>query len=182
MPAQKISSSVKQQKIITSGNFKFADMTDDGAGRHFFQVKDLDFKGVNQLSLWVQNNATPVGTTSGDISLGSDVFLKGAGQKTVFANGSWAVSTATALGRITNFQWIADAGKTNTDLQSPYSDVPFSDYSVLKAGGGNANFISTTINTELSWMPDLCDILFRQISTQNTLDVDYLLYGIFGVD
>lgn len=181
MPAQNPSSSLKQQRIITSGNFTSAEMTDDGAGRMFFQVKDLNFEGIDQIILWVQNNATVTLSTSGDISLGSDLFFKGAGQKTVFANGTWAVSSATGNGRINIFQWIADSGKNPTDFLSPYSLIPFDDYSVLSAGGGNQNFISTAINTELPWLPNKCDILFRQISTQVNIDLDYIVYGIFGV-
>jgi hypothetical protein len=180
MPSQSSSKQAKQQRIIASGNFTKADMASD-ISFVYFQLKDLDFKGIDQLIVLLNNQDFVTTTTTGNIMLGSDLLFKGAGEKTPFAGATWAISSATGRNRIVTYTWVKEATQDISAMTSPLSSIAYPDYSVLTAGGGNSNFLTIPITTQLPWFPDKCDIIFRQQIAQSLINVNYIVYGIFGV-
>lgn len=175
MPSQSASPSQKNQKIITTGNFTGAEMTLN-SGRNFFQLKDLDFKGIDQLILIVNNTSFATATSSGNITLGSDLLFKGGGNKSIFTNAPWNVADGSARNRIQVFGWSKTVDYSLSGITSPYSSVAFDDYANFT---GNNNFVVTPVTTVIPFFPDTCDILFQQNSTA-FIDVNYVVYGIFG--
>lgn len=166
------------KKLLLRGEFTRAEMV-NGAGLDTYMVfPDIATQGLNNLILYVQNNAHIVANTVGCIFLGSDLLeTVTIGNHTPFAYQDWNLDTSSDDGNILSYNWNSIVFEPFTDILSQDDDVPFLEYDNL---GADNNQLADALSIDLPYIPIRIDLGFKTLITQTNMEIVFSLYGFDG--